>query len=325
MFQDGFQSFVNAQLPPAVAGDFASANPRASVIGGGQFGYTAAANGLIVGVFSWSNPATGIASNYYQANSFLGFVRRGMNALITAFLGFEATACVPGTMVTSFDQGEFWGLFAGGATAGQKVYADPLYGILTANASGNSVGGAITSVSIATTGVMTVNTITGTPLAVGQVITLGSAATGNIPAGTYIASLGTGTGGTGTYNLANANGSPFTVVTAQAAVYTGVQETGYFVAENISVGASVTASIAAGTPGVMTVTAVGSGVLSAGQFIAGAGIPANANAQIINQITAVSPATGGGTGTYAVNYPGTIASETITATAGQIGTISSWL
>lgn len=325
-FQDGFQSFVNNELPPAIAGDFASANPRASIIGGGEFAYTAAANGLVVGVFSWSNPSTGIASNFYQANSFLGFFHRAMNALITQFLGFEATAAVPGTMVDTYDQGEFWGYFAGGATAGQKVYADPLYGILTSNTTGNSVGGAITSVSIATTGVMTVNTITGTPLAVNQAISLSGGATGSIPPGTYIASLGTGTGGAGTYNLANANGSPFTVVTAQAAAYAGVQETNYFVADNILVGASVTASIAAGIPGVMTVTAVGSGTLSAGQFLAGAGIPANANAQIQYQIT--STAAGGalgGTGTYAVNYPGVVASQTITATAGQIGMISSWL
>lgn len=69
-------------------------------------------------------------------------------------------------------------------------------------------------------------------------------------------------------------------------------------------GASVTGSIAGTT---MTVTNVGSGKLSVGQFLSGSGVTAG------TQITA-GPADGG-TGTYTVSASQTVASTTIAATA----------
>ena len=48
----GFQTTVNLQQAPAVAGDFATANPRASFPAGeGQ--YVAGASGVTVGRFAW--------------------------------------------------------------------------------------------------------------------------------------------------------------------------------------------------------------------------------------------------------------------------------
>lgn len=310
----GFQSFVNNELPIAVPGDFASVNPRASVVAGpGQ--YVAPEDGTTVGVFAWFDPSTGIASNYYKPNSFLGFVHRENQGLITLFLGIATMEVVPGNMVTGMNQGDFYGIFLAGATVGQKVYADPVTGGLTANTTGESVTGSYTGTTV-TGGVATFTTadLTGTAAAVGQVVTGGT-----LPEGTYIASsAGTGSG-TLLFNLANLNGLPIPNQTAFVSTEYGVQETNFSVASAVSAGASVTASIA--VTGIMTVTAVGSGVLEAGQWLTGTGLPSSANAQILYQLPGGTP---GGNGTYQTSYNAVIASETIVASEGQVGAITSW-
>lgn len=324
---DGFQTFVNTLLPPAVAGDFAGANIRANVVGGG-FGYTATPAGVLIGSGGWANPATKLVSNYYQPASFPGFVHREGQAVITTFLGISTLTILQGMAVTLFDQGDFWGIFSAGATPGQKVYFDPLLGTLSGNASGNSVGGAITAASI-TASVLTVTTITGTPLAVGQII--GGA---GIPVGTYIASLGTGTGGAGTYNLANLDGTAIANVSSEAMTYTGVQETQFYVASPVSADALFTASLAAPVApslfGILTVTAVASGVLAPGQWLSatgGGGLPGSQNVQILEQLTSTA---GGGalgsTGTYLASNPSQVVTSTNTfvGTQGKLGRISTW-
>ena len=103
---DGFQSFVNKELPPGVAGDFAGANIRANVIAG-AFGYACSPAGVLVGVGGWANPDTKVASNYYQPGSFKGFVpRKPNNGIVTAFLGVASMLVEGGDMVTLMDQGE---------------------------------------------------------------------------------------------------------------------------------------------------------------------------------------------------------------------------
>jgi hypothetical protein len=313
----GFQQFVNTQLPPAVAGDFASVNARVNAVAvpGGfavnSAGGTNNAGGCTVGAFAWGNAATGLAASFFQPNSALGFVHRENQGLITSFLGFATTVVPAGFPVTLMNQGEFWALFAGGATAGQKVYADPLTGLCTANATGNSVTSVNTG-SIATTGVMTISAQASGTLAVGQVVT-----GAGVPPGTYIASLGTGTGGTGTYNVLPA---PATAVSSTTLTAYGPQETNYYVTQPVPVAASITASVAPAAliGGVLTVSAVGSGTLQVGQYLSGANIPANTVIQA--QLTG----TAGGTGTYLLNNNFTAASTTVTAVGGQVGKISSW-
>jgi hypothetical protein len=321
MTATGFQQYVNNELPVGVAGDFAGANIRASVPSP-PGGFVAAPAGVLVGAFAWGNPATGIASNYYQTNSGLGFVHRENNALITNFLGFATMTIVPGNMVTLMEQGDFFGLFTAGATVGQKVYADPYYGTLTANATGNGVTANSTAASLANTGILTVGaTLTGT-LAPGQAVY----ATG-VPAGSYISSQLTGTtGSTGTYQLANsvpiASGS-WPVVSSETVYFQGVYETPFYVASNVAVNAvGATSSIAVN--GVLTIGSLSSGTFAAGQFISG-GTGSNTipnNIQILSQTSG----TLGGAGTYLTNAPATlvITSTTVTGTAGQLGKISSW-
>lgn len=321
---NGFQSFVNAKLPAGVAGDFAGANIRASLVGAstgesGIWRFVAPAAGCLIGAFAWADPATGLAGNYYKPNSLLGFVHRENNALITPFLGISSQSVVPGNMVNAYSQGDFWGLFAAGATVGQKVYCDPVTGALTANATGNSVTVTISSTGLAiTSSVMTTTDadVTGT-IAVGQIVVAAG-----VPEGTYIASsAGTGSG-THLWNLANVNGTTIANVTGETGTLYGVQETPFYVNSTVTADASVTASIAApvapAAASVMTVTAVGSGSLAAGQFLNATGI--GPNVQIISQLTG----TAGSTGTYLVSANSVVSSTTITATQGKLGIISSW-
>lgn len=316
---DGFQVAVNIYPAPAVPGDFAGANIRANVVGGGQQ-FVASAGGVTVGAMAWANPATGVISSYYQPSSFPCFIHRDNQGLITNFLGYYTTQVPGSTEITGMDQGDFWGLFAGGATATQKAYANPVTGALTSAASGSGVTGAITSISVATTGIMTVNTITGTPLAVGQVIT----AVG-LPAGSYIASLGTGTGGTGTYNLANVDGAAFTVLTTIAATYWGVTETQFYVAQSAQAGVTSTANtiaapVGSGSSVLTTSGALSSGSILPGMFVTGTGVAPLT--QILYQISGTTGAAGGAT--YAVTAQPAVASFTATFTGGTLAKISSW-
>jgi hypothetical protein len=322
---DGFQSFVNNELPIGVAGDFAGANIRASVIAP-PGGFVAAAEGVTIGTFAWGDPASKIASNYYVPNALLGFVHRENQGLITNFLGISTFIVQPGHEITLQSQGDYLGIFASGATVGQKVYADPVLGTLTAAATGQGVTANSTAASLATTGILTVGaTLTGT-LAPGQAVY----ATG-IPAGSYIGSQLSGTtGSTGTYQLINANGTAFPVVSSTTVYFAGVYETPFYVGSNVPVNATFTASIAApvspAVSGVMTVSAVAGGVLAAGQFLSATGLAASLNVTILSQLTATSPTTGGGTGTYLVSYSGgaVTSTNTFVGTAGQLGKITSW-
>lgn len=322
----GFQSFVtNRELPPGVAGDFAGANRRASLVDG-SWEYVASPGGLIVGTIGWANPATSQITSYYTAPAASCFIHRESRGLITEFLGIATMQVLGGARPIGYAQGEFWGLFAGGATAGQKVYANAVTGALTAAPHGNAIAGAITSASI-TAGVLDVLTITGTPLAVKQII-----AGVDVPPGTYIASLGTGTGGTGTYNLANIDGTAIANVSASAMNYYGALETQFGVVDDVAADCDFTGSLAvpvAGVAfGVLTVSAVASGALVPGQWISATGLPGSRNMQILEQLTGVSPALppGGGTGTYLTNNVGyTVAStNTFVATQGKLGRISTW-
>lgn len=315
--RSGFQSIVNRELPVAVAGDFAGANPRVSVPGI-PGGYKCVSTGVRVGRFAWFNPTTGLASNYYQDGSILAFVHRENQAQLVEFLeAFESTI-QGGFNVTGHSRGDFWAEFLAGASIGQKVYANAQTGVATAAATGGSTQSIDFTASIAvTTGVMTV-TVAGTGnIAVGMTV-VGP----GVPAGTFVVSLGTGTGGTGTYNT-NLSGQP-AVASAVLDAY-GLIETTWTVLGRVPVNAVFTGSIAVST-GILTVTAVASGVLESMQNLSGTGVPRDLF--ITSQITATSPAfpTGGGTGTYQTNTIGNaaVASTTITGTQGALAKITNW-
>jgi len=311
----GFQSFVNDNLPIGIPGDWASANPRSSVIGG-PGAFIAPPAGTTVGVFAWFDPVTALATNYYKPNAFLAFVHRQKQALITQFLGIASQQIVPGNMVSGHDRGDFLAQFVGAASVLQKVYADPVTGACTAAATGGSVTGTDTS-STVTGSVLAVTTAdtTGTAPAVGQAVTGGT-----IPEGTSIASSAGSGGGVTSWNLVNANGTAIPNQGAFTSVRKGVQETTYTVALPVAADAT-TDTGAISTAGVLTVAGTITGVFTAGQFVSGAGIPVAANAQILQILTGT-----GGAGTYQLSYSPSvaIANEAITATAGKVGSITNW-
>lgn len=319
----GFQTFTNRELPIGVPGDWNGANIRANVPVG-PWSLVAPPSGVNVGVIAWADPAAGIASNYYRPNAFSGFIHRQQQALITGFLAI-ATANIPsGEMVAAMAQGDWLGIFTGGCSVGQKVYANPTTGALTGAATGNSLTITGATITLTTAGLMTV---AGTPsgtIAIGQIVVAAG-----VPPGTYIASLGSGTGGTGTYNVANLDGTPLAAVAGGTAVTIyGVQETQFVCSESVAAAASFTATLAASTGigpfGILTVSAVGSGTIQPNQWIQSSGatpVPLSANIQIIEQLTG----TAGSTGTYLVSNTIAVASgETFTTYNGQMAGISTW-
>jgi len=136
--------------------------------------------------------------------------------------------------------------------------------------------------------VLTITAVVSGSLAVGYTIS-GSGVT----LGTTISSLGTGTGGVGTYNLSTSS----TVSTAVTIIGT----------TTAAQTASFTGSISATT---LTVSAVSSGTIYVGMAISGTGITAG------TVISGYGTGTGG-TGAYTVSISQTASSTTISGTVGQ--------
>jgi hypothetical protein len=150
-----FQTQVYVQPAPAVEGDFASANPRATVLAG-PGSLVAGPDGVLVGRFAWAS-STGqedvssgevdfynlVASSGAGAPS--GFVHRDQQTLITVWLA-EATMLIPhGMPVTLFSAGDFWTRSAGTAptAVNQKVFADLSNGAAIPADAGATVAGAV--------------------------------------------------------------------------------------------------------------------------------------------------------------------------------------
>src|SRR5579859_2018081 len=108
-----FQTQVNTQPSPAVAGDFASSNPRFVVLAG-QGALVCGVGGVTVGRFAWisdiavdNDNAPAIASNS-GVGAVAGFVHREQQGLNTTFLA-EASMVVPqGFPITLMSGGDFW-------------------------------------------------------------------------------------------------------------------------------------------------------------------------------------------------------------------------
>jgi hypothetical protein len=287
-----FPSQVNVVQAPAVAGDFASTNPR-FVVDAGPGGLVAGPNGVTVGLFAWSD-----ANNLTVSNTGIGvptgFVHREQQALITTFLA-EASMLVPaGLPVTLFSGGDFWVRNTGGNTTaiGQKAYANSANGSITFAASGNPPTGASVTGSIAAnvvTGAIAPNTATGS--IAGQVLTVTAVGAGSVLAPGQTVS---GTGVAGCTILSQTSGTAGGV---------GVYQ--------VSVSQTVASGALTMSGGGLTVSAVTSGTLAVGQTISGTGITAG------TAITAVGTGTGG-TGTYAVSISQTASSTTVTASGGTL-------
>ena len=314
----GFPRVVRNQPGIAVRGNFADTNVRASVISGpGMFVAAPSPRQPSIGRFAWGDQtdASPFAyGRYFGETGFkLGFVHNDRQALLTAFLDESTFLVQAGANLTLMNQGSFWAEFLAGATPGQKVFANFLDGSTYAAAPGTSTQTASVTASLASTGVLTVSAVGSGTLRVGAVL-----AGVNIPAGVAITAQLSGTpGGTGTYQTTGTVVGASATVTASESV-----ETDYFVDSPVVVAAQFTASLAAN--GVLTVSAVASGVLESGLQFAQAsganGLPPNI--VIRGQISG----TAGGTGDYRTNMQvaPVVTSQAMVSNQGTLAQISTW-
>lgn len=280
----GFQKQVNLTPAPAVAGDFASSNPRATVLAG-PGGLVAGALGVTVGKFAWvDTDGVTVRSRGTAAKAPSGFVHREQQALIQVYLAESGMNIPAGFPVTLHNEGDFWALNAGpGAFAvGDAVYANYANGDVAQAAATNATATASMGATFTASGSgtnLTVSAVTG-------VLTVGETLSGTgIPAGTTIVSQTSGTtGGAGVY------------VTSQATTISAATGTSF------------------GTT--LTVTAVASGSLDIGESVTGTGIPAGA--VISSQVSGAT----GGVGVYTLSVPATAyaASTTVTSVGGVAAT-----
>lgn len=132
----GFQTQVNIEPAAAVAGDFASANPRSTVLAG-PGALVAGEDGVLVGRFAWADE-DGVVSNSGTGKP-TGFVHREQQGVITIWL-MEASMQIPaGLGVTLHNLGDFFAQTTTAATALQKVFASNLNGSIAVGAAGATI------------------------------------------------------------------------------------------------------------------------------------------------------------------------------------------
>lgn len=310
--RNGFQSFVNRNPAPAVIGDFASMNPRASALAGeGAFRsglgntYLSAQNLAVVGNFAWGQGQYAGAQKPAGA-SVLGFVANELQTVIpflapNAGINPTRLAVEVGFGLTLFTHGDFWTLpvapVAGAVAAGDTVYARPYDGAPTND-----------PVAFSATGVQALTTMTISAVTKGALVP-GMHLSGTAAASVVLSQL-TGTpGGAGTYQMSVSE------TVGSATVTVAAEDTGYKFQSTTVADASFTGVLAAGT-GVLTTSAV-TGTIAVGQHISGVGVPANLFIQ--SQLSG----TPGGAGTYQLNTIGpAIGSVAMTSSEGKLAKIS---
>lgn len=298
-----FQTQVNITPAPAVAGDFASANPRANVLAGpGEL--IAGVGGVAVGRFAW---AGSIGSGDYVRTVLnfglgapTGFLAREQQGLITTFLSESSMVVPQGLPVTLYNAGDFWVVNSGTAevTPGLKAYANNGTGLVTFAATATPPSGFSFTASIAAgAGSATTSTI------VDDVFTIGTLASGNFWPGSTLSGTGVTSGTTILTQLTGTAGG------AAGATY------------RVSIpGQNATSTTITGAHGIMTVTAATTGTILVGDAIV-AGGGGNSATVAGTSVTALGTGTGG-LGTYIVNNATVVTSGTI---AGNAGTETKWV
>jgi len=294
----GFPQSVAYGQAPGIEGDFSSANPRFSALAGQQ-AFVAGSN-LFVGRFAWTDQnATNSIANCNGVGNVAGFIHREQQAFISTYLAETSMQVLPGVEVTIMSGGDFWARNTGTlvTTVGMKAYAKysdgtvafgptgspPTAGSVTGSiaAGAASVTASIAIVQAQTPGALSSGVMTVTAVGSGTLVPGATLSGTGVQTGTTVVAQLTGTtGGIGTYTVSIPQTTASTTITAAY--------------------------------GILTVTAVGSGVVAIGDVLSGSGVTAGT--------AVVSFGTGtGGTGTYNVNTSQTASSTTITA-AGYVET-----
>ena len=233
---------------------------------------------------TFTGRAVNVTGTVAVANGGTGNTSLTQNAVVVGNGTSATTSVSPSTNGNVLKSTAGASVTAGSFVVGTE-YSIASFGTTNFNSIGAPFSAVVTgSVNTASVGVVT-GSISGTTLTV-SAVTSGTLAVGNnisgtgITAGTTITSLGTGTGGTGTYVVSVTQTVASTTVTAKSST-------------------------------TLTVSSVTSGTLAVGQLISGTGVTAGTT------ITAILTGTGG-VGTYTISASQTVASTTVGAM--QIGT-----
>lgn len=272
-----FPNQVNTVPAPAVAGDFASANPRSSYLAG-PGGLVAGPSGAIVGRFAWATApvdADGAPTTVSNSGTGLpsGFVHRTQQALITNYLAAYGNTIQPGFGMTLMTSGDFWVVNSGASQAlpGMKAYANFANGLVTFAAAGTpatgatSTGSSIAAQTFSVTGSITGAVLTVTAVASGTLYPGATISGTGVVSGTQIVSQASGTtGGVGVYNVSYGEQSvASTTISGTYGLLTIGTATGTFAVGNllaatgsVVAGTYITANVtgAGGTGGTMVVT-----------------------------------------------------------------------
>lgn len=142
----GFQTTVNLQQAAAVEGDFASANPRRSVVSH-EGTLVAGTGGVTVARFAWADSTGKVTNAGSEDDAPAGFVARSGQqgaAQITTYLAETSMVIPEGYEVTLHGSGDFWVKhITNPATVGQKVFASVTTGQIQTAAAGAIVDGYI--------------------------------------------------------------------------------------------------------------------------------------------------------------------------------------
>ncbi|MHB8916338.1 MAG: structural cement protein Gp24 [Thiobacillus sp.] len=136
----GFQQTVAINPAPAVAGQFASQNPRAAVLAGAG-GLVAASGGLTIAAFAWID-STGLIASNAGSGAPRGFVANETQGQIP-FGSVSSMTINAGEPVTLFNEGDFWAVTTTAATPGQKIFASLTTGAIQTAATGTVITGYI--------------------------------------------------------------------------------------------------------------------------------------------------------------------------------------
>jgi hypothetical protein len=286
----GFQTRTTVQPAIGVAGDFASANPRFSVIAGAG-AFVAGLAGVFVGRFAWAEESRvddvggPAVVNSFGGAPVTGFVHREMQAALTQYLQESSMLIPPGWGLTLMNGGDFLvqNDGAGQALIGMKAYANFADGKVSFAATGAPTAGGTSTASTIAAGT---NSANGT--IVGNLFTATDTLTGILYNGSLLSGSGVATG--------------TRIVEQVLPLLAGEALRGlgrYYVSIPEQ---TVASTLISGTYGLMTIGGTVAAGFAVGQPVSGAGSPA-AGTVITDVGTGL-----GAAGTYIVNLTQTVGS-----------------
>jgi hypothetical protein len=300
-----FPNQVNTIQAPAVEGDFATANPRATVLAGEGALVSgngvingALVSGIVVGRFGWLSYA-GIDSdnapaivNTFGAGLPAGLVHREQIGLITAYLATSSMVLLKGQQAVLFNSVDLWIKNTGAALAqvGMKAFANFADGTAYFAAAGATPpGGSGSASSIAAA------TFTATGSIADNVLTVTNVGAGSLYGGATFSGTGVATG---TQIVSQLTSSESGGALAGKGTYA------------LSIpGQTVASTTLSGTYGVLTIGGTVVAGLGAGQTISGSSVVTGT--KIYQQLTGTT----GAAGTYVVDNNTVVSSTAITSQA----------